>query len=264
MIPNSEIARRETLTALVGTYQQAAQEIIQGYALLEQAQERLRAAFLPSINYRFEINPPESSGVGERASGITLARIKRDAWHILVERMELRRLLSVQRRDELDKQLERADELPEITEENIFAMLEQSAANIDLYLEEAAKELFEYLRPRQSRQKTNPKYEIGKNVILPQAVEPGYGREAEQYRVNYHRDARITAIDNIFSLLDGKGAIKTYYGPLHDAIADSTDGRGETVYFRFKCFQNGNLHLEFKRPDLVAALNRLAGGNRLT
>lgn len=259
---SADIAKRETLTALVGTYQKAAQEIIQGYALLAQAQERLRAAYLPSIDYRFEINPPESSGVGEKASNMTLARIKRDAWHVLVERMELRRLLSVQRRKELDKQLEK-DELPEITEENIVALMEQSAANLDAYLEEAAKELFEYLLPLQSRHKTNSPYELGRYVILPQAVEPGYGREGEKYRVHYHRDARITAIDNIFSLLDGKGTIKTYYGQLYDSIADSADGRGETAYFKFKCFQNGNLHLEFKRPDLVAALNKLAGGNRL-
>jgi len=41
------------------------------------------------------------------------------------------------------------------------------------------------------------------------------------------------------------------------------DGIGETDYFAFRCFKNGNLHLIFKRPDLVRRLNQIAGGKRL-
>jgi DNA repair protein RadD len=33
----------------------------------------------------------------------------------------------------------------------------------------------------------------------------------------------------------------------------------ETDYFRFKCFGNGNLHLEFLRLDLVERLNAIGG-----
>lgn len=40
-------------------------------------------------------------------------------------------------------------------------------------------------------------------------------------------------------------------------------GADETAYFRFRCFKNGNLHIEFKRLDLVARLNQVAGGARL-
>lgn len=84
-----------------------------------------------------------------------------------------------------------------------------------------------------------------------------------KFRVNHHRQQYITAIDNVFSMIDGHGPAKTYHGALYDAIADSPDGKGETTYFRFKCYLNGNLHLEFIRPDLVARLNIAAGGNRL-
>lgn len=38
------------------------------------------------------------------------------------------------------------------------------------------------------------------------------------------------------------------------------EGKGETEYFRFKCYHNGNLHLEFKRPDLVQKINAIVGG----
>ena len=35
----------------------------------------------------------------------------------------------------------------------------------------------------------------------------------------------------------------------------------ETDYFRFKWFKNGNMHLTFKRMDLVAKMNQIAGEN---
>jgi hypothetical protein len=47
------------------------------------------------------------------------------------------------------------------------------------------------------------------------------------------------------------------------AIEASRTGSGETEYFRFKCCRNHNLHLEFKRLDLVEKLNAIAGGMRL-
>jgi hypothetical protein len=67
----------------------------------------------------------------------------------------------------------------------------------------------------------------------------------------------------VFHALDGNGTIKTHRGPLIDAIEAAKDGTGETDYFRFRCFRNRNLHLEFKRLDLVAKLNTVAGGMRL-
>jgi hypothetical protein len=89
-------------------------------------------------------------------------------------------------------------------------------------------------------------------------VTKGYGGD---FRVNYQREPQITAIDGVFHLLDGKGVMKENRGPLFQAInASGRDGRGETAYFRFKCFKNGNLHLEFKRLDLVKQLNGLAAG----
>jgi hypothetical protein len=59
---------------------------------------------------------------------------------------------------------------------------------------------------------------------------------------------------------------KTYNGELMDAVSATRkdgDGRGETTYFRFRCFKRGTLHIAFKRMDLVDELNRIAGGKNL-
>jgi hypothetical protein len=264
MIQKTDLAKRETLTVMIGVYKQAAEDIQTAYDLLERAQGRLRSAFMDSPGYGFATNDRNLyDRVGKKAADATLKNIKKDAWRHIVERLELRRLLSIKRRDELDRQLEDAATLPELTEENILSMFQQSAENVNVYLEEAVKEIFDYLRPPGSRYVTNTEFELGKRVILSYTVEKGYGGRGK-FRTSYHRDKYLTALDNVFSMLDGQGPIKkSYHGPLYDSITDSPTGIGKTPYFKFKCFLNGNLHLEFIRPDLVARLNAVAGGNRL-
>lgn len=91
-------------------------------------------------------------------------------------------------------------------------------------------------------------------------VERAYGGK---FRPTYSREQELLAIDGVFHLLDGKGIMREHRGPLVKAIVECQDGRGETELFRFKCFKNGNLHLEFKRLDLVQELNLLAVGERV-
>lgn len=256
----TEVAKRETLSAMIGTYQQAIKSIEEAYNMLEIAQKSLRAVFLDAPGYRFSTNDRDITEVGKKASDEINAKLKKDAWAVIVERMELRRLLSIRRRTELDSQIEKG-ELPELSIENVMALFETSAANVNTYLEEAVKEVFDYLRPPQSKYKTNTEFELGKRVILTWQVEKGWSRG--KFRVNYHRDKHLTALDNVFHMIDGKGPVKSYHGPLYNAITDSPDGTGSTDYFKFRCCLNGNLHLEFLKPALVSKLNAIAGGSRL-
>jgi hypothetical protein len=256
----TDIAKRETLSTMIGAYRQATAQVVEAYTKLEAAQKTLRAVFIDAPGYRFSVNDRNSTEVGKKASDEITTKLRKDAWAVIVERMELRRLLSIRRRTELDSQIDKG-ELPELTEENVLALFETSAANVNTYMAEAVKEVFDFLRPPQSRFKTNTEFELGKRVILTWQVEKGWNRG--KFRVNYHREKYLTALDNVFHMIDGKGPIKNYYGPLHQAIADSPDGTGSTDYFKFRCCMNGNLHLEFLKPELVAKLNAVAGGNRL-
>jgi hypothetical protein len=256
----TNVAVRETLPTMIATYNLAIKDIEAAYQTLEDAQKRLRAVFLDVPGYNFCCNDRNSSDVGKKASDEINKVIKKDAWRIIVEKMELRRLLSIQRRDELDKQIHDG-ELPDLTEANVMALFETSAANVQNYVEEAIKEVFEWLQPCNGKYKTNSEYDLGKRVVMSYMVEKGYNRG--KYRVNYRREKYLTALDSVFLAMDGKGTIKGYGGDLFQAIADSQDGTGSTQYFKFRAYQNGNLHIEFLRPDLVARLNAVAGGARL-
>jgi hypothetical protein len=46
-------------------------------------------------------------------------------------------------------------------------------------------------------------------------------------------------------------------------LNSSPNGEGQTEYFRFRSFKNGNLHLWFLRGDLVKEMNSVAGGEKV-
>jgi hypothetical protein len=255
---------RTTITQLVCAYMAAQNQINEAFRLLATARDGLVQAYgEPKRScYGFDLAHLISQHhVSLDHPEELMKHLQRDAWRTLAERMELRRVMSSARVKELDHQLQTGEGLPAITEADIMAVLEGTFASLGTYREEAVKEVFEFLRPRHSRYKTNTEFEIGKRVILGYAVEPKYDGG---WRTCYQREQELRCLDNTFHALDGKGLIPTYGGPLCDAIgAVGSKGVGETIYFKFRCFHNHNLHIEFRRLDLLAQLNQTAGGNRL-
>lgn len=253
--PNEFLIPATTVAQLVGIYRQSEQEIRQAFSLIEGARQRLRTQF-GDHHYGFDVEV--THGSNRRACDTAdelMGKLKKDAWRILVDRMELRRVLSIKRAAELDEQLESGNGLPEIDETQILAMMEGTLMKTPDYLAEAVKEVFNWLRPHSSY-KTNEKWKVGRKVVLKWCVTRAYGRVG--FRINYHREQNLTALENVFLMLDGKGTVKTSHAALRDAIDKTTTGSGETDYFKFKCFKNQNLHLEFKRLDLVDKLNLTA------
>lgn len=182
---------------------------------------------------------------------------KREAWRIIVNRIGIRNAMGVKAREDFDKELEKGV-LPEITEENIFRMIFSLVDRAKEFAATAAKEVFDILRPHRGDYKTNDVFRVGKRVILRYYVSPGYGKG--RFDVSYSREKYLVAIDNLFHLIDGKRTVHEGRTPLVLAINGSQDGKGETDYFRFKCFKNQNLHLEFKNLDIVKQINLIGTG----
>lgn len=249
----------QTATHMAREFTDATAEITRLLRALHAQTERLDAAFRTEADdeyRRFEINL-EFRGHRRVDLDDMLKAMKRTAWNVIVDRLGVKNVMSVAKRKAFEEQLANG-ELPSVSEETILGVLLSLTDQADQFAREAAIEVFDILRPRGPagrRYAANNAFRVGRRVILPYKVEKIYGG----FRVSYS-DQQLTAIDGIFHLLDGKGVMRQNRGPLVNAINESKTGRGETDYFRFKCFNNRNLHLEFKRLDLVKALNLLAAG----
>jgi hypothetical protein len=260
---DTSIILNQTISQMVGTYEDACECVRLSYAALEQAESNLESAFgkeysdfstLPERHYS---NPSEE----------ILNKIKCNAWRAIVNKLEVHKLMSVKRWDELNKKLQDPKNLPELTLPAIADIVNTFAQNANEFVEEAIREAFDYLRPREhysgSRYKTNQKnakFEIGKKIIMTRMVNNQYGGG---FRVNYNEEQKLIALDKVFANLDGKTITDGYRSPIVDAINTNKSGVAETEYFKVKCYQNQNLHLEFKRLDLLKKFNAVAGGMNL-
>lgn len=259
---STDLAKRTTVTELVATFQQAEAEIRDAFATISRAERRLNDAFMMGEcrhmgvrsrygGHRLDFGSPDDA----------LVDVRRDAWRAIVERLELRRMMSIERWHRLEREL--ADlEPPPITVEKVSAFAAQYVEAIPEMATEAVTEVFEWLRPRRSKLKTNSELEVGERVILPRVVEAKW--MGPGFRVNYHYQQNLTALENVLHALDGDGQVaKAYDSALKTAIEASEEGVGETELFEFRACKNGNLHLRFKRVDLLARLNAAAGGKRM-
>jgi hypothetical protein len=264
--PGSEEFER-TATYMAREYAEATAEIVRLMGAIEQQGKRLQAALgRPEDSYNrfalsFEYNGHRHIS-SERPEDMLL-EMKRRAWEVLIDRLGIKALMSIKKRNEVENQLKHGRELPEINEQAIMATIAGWISQAKDFAREAAREVFDMLRPANGwggEYKTNQKvrFAVGRKVILTWYVDRHWNGKG--YRPSYNREGQFMALDAVFHLLDGKGIIRQSRGPLWHAINDSPDGRGETEYFRFKCFKNGNLHLEMKRLDLVKELNGLAAG----
>jgi len=278
---STELIKRTTITELCVAYRQAVDQARQAFALLEAAQERLVVFYGDAPETKHYCRFDMFGLIGEqRLGGKDIEKlidgIRRDCWRVLVDRIDIRKVMSLNRQEQLDAQLEGkttrygepVDPLPEIEEANVWSMLERTADSIPQMVRELIKEVYDYLAPSERTQLvTNQKNRWGltQKVILSWVVERWGGRNQHGgiYHVNYDRQCKLRALDNVMHVLDGKGTVKTTQGPLVDAIEAAPDGTGQTEYFEFKAFHNRNLHLKLKRLDLVNEFNRVAGGGKL-
>ena len=201
-----------------------------------------------------------------------MKEMKRQCWQAIAGQLEIRTMLSLAKLKELDSQLHTGEGLPDIEFGAIMATLEGILAQRGDFLRDKVAECYQWLRPsgRRSREYvTNAKslaLGVGEKVILTWAVRRGYGQTGA-FEVSYGSSQdNLRALDQVFHLLDGAPQSSTHYGDLCEAIRTQTSKENnafESKYFAGRAFQNGNLHLTFRRSDLVDKFNLICGGNAL-
>lgn len=253
----TDLATRKTVTELVREWNLGMHELKTGLEAIKRAEQHLKAFDTSGSGWDLQAFQHHEYGLDFE---VKRKRMKAAAWRYLIDRIELKKLASIARAKEIDKQLhEKPDTLPEISLDNIFGWLESMDTQAKSFFEEAVVEVYQKLRPHAwNRHKTNSAFRVGKKVILCHRVRPCYSGRG-RFAVQYHFSDEIRALDNVFHMLAGEGLSVYRDGDLSKAIEAAEGGTGETEFFRFKCFGNGNLHLEFRRMDLVERLNSIGG-----
>jgi len=271
---DTTLVNRGSIAEIVKSYQAASAKIATAYTSLAEAEDELKAAFSISEKHDtdFGVLPGRHNSANENVGDHlkqVMNEINRRAWRTLYSHLEIDRIASIKRRDEIHKKLEEG-KLPEITVENIFELFETLNQNVNEFARESVVEVYNWLRPHSdghemTRYKTNQKnatFEIGKKLVKTGMVQRAWG--GGSYRTNYYTEKYLIALDKVFHMLDGKNMReKSYRSPLVDAINTSEGGTVQTDYFFCRMYQNGNLHIEFTRLDLVKEFNRISGGMNL-
>lgn len=261
---NDSLTHRATVHQLVAAFQTAEATVRRCFAELVEAERAVNAAF---GNADRGITISASSHWTSRFDDAdeAVSRMQRTAWESIVDRLELRRVMSIAAYAELERRLQ-DEPLPAITVENVEAFARQYAGDLPALFDAAVREVFDWLRPRNSKYKTNSEMEIPRRVVLSRVVEDAGKWPSDRYHVCHYTAQKLIALENVFHGLDGMGqTAKDHVSQLQRAIeaCKRGEGHGSTELFEFRVYDNGNLHLTFRRADLLARLNQVAGGMRL-
>jgi len=253
------LIKKDTINDIVTRYRESIKEIKAAYTLLERSSERIG-----TITDFCHVFPREARVYGgiEKVCDEVCQKIKGRIWRRIFDMTQAGELMTAKRRKEFDDAIEKPESLPEITHETIIDFVKNLHESAPEMVMEFIKETFDYLRPGQwsaNQYKTNTKskYELQEKIIKTWVI--GFGG------ISYNYEKNIQSMDNAFSMVDGKG-IQKYPGNtltvINEAIQNN-ENKVETEYFHFKWYNNGNLHIRFKRMDLVSKINQIAGESLL-
>lgn len=238
--------------------ERAANELQQAYADLNKQIENT-SIMVDAPDFAFGYR-----NYGSKDADVLVARAKLQVWAGLIDKLNIRKVMSSKRSEELsqllhsDKHEWAAAQLPDITPETIMDTIAGMAQSTQDFLEEAIREEYDFWKPyRRSEYKTNQKsVDSGKLERKLIKYSGGYSWLTGDF------ERHTIALSNIMSMLDGKGVCKGYRCEIADAVR-SNQTCGTTDYFEWKRFQNGNMHLTFRRQDLLDKFNAICGRNRL-
>jgi predicted RNA methylase len=184
--------------------------------------------------------------------GAVTKTVDRGIWKHLIFSTGMESLMDAQARDEFQTQVEK--DPPPATVENCLATMETLVGDADLIFKRGIANAFSRL---DRRFRSHDGFKIGARVVISYALQSFGGWSRGQ-------DAIVRDVERTFCVLDGKPQ-PDYSAGIVGAIDTARRAQGwgaaafeaETDYFRAKGFKNGNIHLWFKRDDLLSRVNQL-------
>jgi hypothetical protein len=224
------LVTRATVREFVQTYVEERERVRGAIESLKLAQSNLDARFqLGALSSPFTVSINGEWAGTKFDTTKALARLERDVWTFIVDRLDIWRIMSVERAAELRKQIDE-NLLPELTEESAMQLARGYIGKLDTLLDELIREVFDHLRPRErtlpGKFKTNRRDVVGSRVVLPRIIDDKMLSMMNKYCMkDCESEQRLRTIENLFHALAGKGSTgKGYQSELQTAIEASKDG----------------------------------------
>jgi hypothetical protein len=251
----TELIRRDSIAELlvhrdaaVELYRRAAELILEANKAARRAAPSSRTCELGYDEMQRLAYISEQRAVEEFADA---ARRRTDCavWRHLLGASGLGALMDRTARERFESQIEK--DTPECTLDTVCATMFTQAADAGNIFERGVVEAFGKLR---RHYKTNDPFKIGLKIIMGGALLRG------GYWNHYCRaDDDLFDIERAVMIVDGQQPVERHggiVGKIGEAMRDKCD-EAETAYFSVKIFRNGNLHVTFKRADLIECINRI-------
>jgi hypothetical protein len=245
------VVRRGSVEELAGhrdraleLYRKAAELIAEANAAAQMAVQESHSGFTLGREDFAELAwKADASGFVEHVRRVLDCKI----WRRVIDMTRLGSLMDAKTRHEFEDQLRK--EPLSFTVDNVSATLATLTGAAPITFRQGLVTAF---KSASKDHRTNDAYKVGKKAIFQNMMSwsgLAYG---------YGRRETVCDLERCFAVLDGK----TY--PIVNGIADKINSAdrlkedtAENEYFKAKWYGNGNLHLEFKRLDLVERVNRL-------
>lgn len=259
----AESAKAQGAVAAARVYVETTRELDRLEPLLTEPVRRLNEAMpgVPGVSFGLYL---ATHSYGRTVHGMDSVRtsFRKDAWRWILDHLGVRKLMAYQQRKDLDAQIERGD-LPEISEETVIGFILGMADQAKAFALTAVKEVFDWIRLRGQEYKTNSVFRLGEKAVLEYMLEDNW-KWSKFWRVNYHQEGELGQLEAVFRMLDGRSTFtEGTLAPVVQAINETPIGQTtcDTEYLACKMFKNRNLHVRFKRPDLVRVINGIGGNS---
>lgn len=267
---SSNIVPRLTIEAICNKRDHALKEYAAAYDKIEEAKAAIKVAYnargecAPIVNkYNHHISASlrdvlVTIDAPDKEQYLNAARhmLDTDVWAYLVEHTRALKLLDATARQEFHEQL--LEDPPEVTFENVNATLEGWYLQYGEMFKRSIARSFSTL---DRRFKSHDGWKIGGRVVLPEAIDPVW----RFWKIGANKNDILRDIERIFLTLDGKDIPEEYESIVESvetvtgSYSKPSTGYYEDEYFRVRVFLNGNVHIYFRRDDLLKEVNRLLG-----
>jgi hypothetical protein len=142
---------------------------------------------------------------------------------------------------------------PEFTEGTIRATFLDLRMKAEPMFRRGVFNVFRYLSDDYRTNQKEP-FRIGRKVIMSSMISEGYSTRGGLRVSHGYASDKLNDLDRVFTTLDSK---PFQARSLESAMAVAFEKMEvfENEYYRAKAFRNGNLHMEFKRQDLLDKVN---------